>query len=98
MQTHAHSVYPKWILFFPSLGVKKMAIVATYLDCVSLECPSVFMRSMEKLATMRPRQVLEVITESHTPDQLIIDYKVKGYHVLSARKDKSGFYHILVEK
>ncbi len=75
-----------------------MAMDATYLDCVASECPSVFMKSMEKLATMRRGQVLEVITTSRTPDQLIIDYKVEGYKVLSTRRDKAGAYHILVEK
>ncbi len=75
-----------------------MESYSTLLDCVTSVCPSVFMKSMEKLATMPRGQILEVITDSHTPDQLIIDYKVKGYEVLNARRDKSGFYHILVEK
>ncbi len=64
-----------------------MATTTAFLDCVSLACPSVYLKTMEKLDVMQSGEVLEVITDTTTVDQLIFDYEVKSHRVLNAGKD-----------
>jgi TusA-related sulfurtransferase len=69
-----------------------------FVDCVSLACPSIFLKTQQKMAEMKRGDTVEVLTESPDIDQLLIDYRVKGYKVLGTSTDELGVAHIIIEK
>jgi len=75
-----------------------MAQVNGFVDCVSLACPSVYLKTIQKLADMQLGDVIEVITRSSSVDQLIINFRVAGHKVLRSTTDELGVSHIFVEK
>jgi TusA-related sulfurtransferase len=75
-----------------------MSEISGFVDCVSLSCPSVFLKTQQKMAEIGPGESIEVLTENPVINQLLIDYRVKGYKVLSSSTDQFGVIHILVQK